>query len=98
MTLLLSDNGIGSGLKKLFEIDVVKREENLQPTLEVEILRHAYRGDWRRETGKKQVRLTRRVLATSPYVGIRSFDGNASTRPQANDSTDLTDLDIVHMY
>nr|GEV55987.1 hypothetical protein [Tanacetum cinerariifolium] len=88
---------IRSGLKKLFEFDVVKQEENIPPTLEVDILRHAYRGDWRREARKKQVRLTRHVLVTRPYVGIRSFDGNASTSPQAKDSADLTDLDIVHI-
>ncbi|GJU57646.1 hypothetical protein Tco_1235412 [Tanacetum coccineum] len=42
---------IGSGLKKHFEDGVVKRE-NLQPNEEVEIARHASRGNWRREKRK----------------------------------------------
>ncbi|GJV13817.1 hypothetical protein Tco_1355358 [Tanacetum coccineum] len=45
---------IGSGLKKHFEDGVVKREENLQPTQEVEIARHASRGNWRREKRKNK--------------------------------------------
>nr|GEW21399.1 hypothetical protein [Tanacetum cinerariifolium] len=45
---LFEDGVIGSGLKKLFEDGVVKREENLQPILEVEIARHTYTGNWRR--------------------------------------------------
>ncbi|GJX42651.1 retrovirus-related pol polyprotein from transposon TNT 1-94 [Tanacetum coccineum] len=35
-------NKIGLGLKKLFEDGVVKREENMQPTLEVKIARHTW--------------------------------------------------------
>ena len=35
----------GSALKKLFEDGAVKREENSQPTLEVQIVKHAYRGN-----------------------------------------------------
>ncbi|GJR18694.1 hypothetical protein Tco_0967221 [Tanacetum coccineum] len=45
---------IGSGLKKHFEDGVVKREENLQPNEEVEIARHASRGNWRREKRKNK--------------------------------------------
>ncbi|GKD09516.1 hypothetical protein Tco_1189201, partial [Tanacetum coccineum] len=48
---------IGSCLNELFEDGVVKREEILQPTLEVEIARHACRGNWRRERRKKHVGL-----------------------------------------
>ncbi|GJZ01705.1 hypothetical protein Tco_0519666, partial [Tanacetum coccineum] len=44
---------IGSCLNKLFEDGVVKREEILQPTLEVEIARHACWRNWRRERRKK---------------------------------------------
>ncbi|GJZ44587.1 phospholipase-like protein [Tanacetum coccineum] len=52
--LISADGVIGSGLKKHFEDGVVKREENLQPTQEVEIARHASRGNWRREKRKNK--------------------------------------------
>ncbi|GJU02816.1 hypothetical protein Tco_1113154 [Tanacetum coccineum] len=51
MFLFKSNPKIGSGLKKHFEDGVVKRE-NLQPNEEVEIARHASRGNWRREKRK----------------------------------------------
>ncbi|GKB71271.1 hypothetical protein Tco_0932683, partial [Tanacetum coccineum] len=35
----------GSCLNKVFEYGVAKREENLQPALEVETARHAYMGN-----------------------------------------------------
>ncbi|GKB48009.1 hypothetical protein Tco_0898762 [Tanacetum coccineum] len=58
---------IGSGLKKHFEDGVVKRE-NLQPNEEVEIARHASRGNWRREKRKTRFKLPAYVMMSIEHM------------------------------
>nr|GEW10418.1 hypothetical protein [Tanacetum cinerariifolium] len=70
---------IGSGLKKIFEDGVVKREENLHPILEVEIVRHAYKGNWRREKQKNKnevVEVNQSGIAGFEDVKIKDDDAS----------------------
>nr|GEV62006.1 reverse transcriptase domain-containing protein [Tanacetum cinerariifolium] len=70
---------IGSGLKKIFEDGVVKREENLHPILEVEIARHAYRGNWRREKQKKRIAGFEDVKIEADDASVEQAEHNAGS-------------------
>ncbi|GJS24319.1 phospholipase-like protein [Tanacetum coccineum] len=73
---------IGSYLNKVFEYAVVKREEDLQPALEVEIARHASRGNWRREKRKNNA-------PTRPHVGLGHLQQSRSVVPFLTDNTGI---------
>ncbi|GJY21298.1 hypothetical protein Tco_0393864 [Tanacetum coccineum] len=70
--LHLENHQIGSGLKKHFEDGVVKRE-NLQPNEEVEIARHASRGNWRREKRKTRFKLPAYVMMSIEHMLTHSL-------------------------
>ncbi|PWA60312.1 NAD(P)-binding domain-containing protein [Artemisia annua] len=78
----LPDEKQDGALKMLFEDGMVEQEETSQRTLEVEIVRHAYRRSWRRKKRKNRLRT---IGSKRPRTSTLNRSSTKSTKVEDSD-------------